>query len=94
MPEVYMLKSDAQINISVGAPFLKKVQELIVSIVSERTPEELDAYRKEVEGKNMDLPETWMQTLLLLTLLNDTIEKEAKNQSLTYTKSIEDTTKQ
>jgi hypothetical protein len=88
MSTITMIKKDALINISIGAGLVSKIQKVISSIVSEQTDEELENFKKMISENSTEYPEDWMDNVLSLTYLLQTIESEAVKQGFTYEKDI------
>lgn len=91
MSKVTMIKSDAVVNVSIGSAFLKRIQRLTIQIVSERSEEEIEEFKKLIQDQTLEeLPEQWMETLLVANTLVRAIETEAINSGQTYEKDVED----
>lgn len=87
MSKVKMIKKDAVIKVSIGVGFLKKIQEALIEVSSNYTPEQLETFKKLIE-KNETLSEPWMETLLTLSYLIKAIEEEANIQGFIYEEEI------
>jgi len=86
-----MIKNDAVITISIGAAFLQKVQKVLVQLLSDRSEEDIEEYKKMVQDTTLEeLPEAWMENLLVINTLLRTIETEAVSSGQTYQKEIDD----
>lgn len=81
---VTMIKKDALVNIQVSTGFIQKVQEMLATLTSEKTEEEIETFKKLLETNPLELPEEWMEHLLLLSRLIQVIELEATKQGFTY----------
>jgi hypothetical protein len=91
MSKVTMIKNDAVITISIGAAFLQKVQKVLVQLLSDRSEEDIEEYKKMVQDTTLEeLPEAWMENLLVINTLLRTIETEAVSSGQTYQKEIDD----
>lgn len=86
-----MIKNDAVVNVAIGSAFLKKIQKLTVQLVADRTDEELEEFKKLIQDETLEeLPEQWMDTLLIVNTLLRAIETEAIKSGQTYEKDIDD----
>lgn len=91
MSKVTMIKSDAVVNVSIGSAFLKKVQKLTIQIVSDRSEEEIEKFKELIQDETLEeLPEQWMETLLVVNTLLRAIETEAVKSGQTYEKDVDD----
>lgn len=92
MDKIKMIKKDAIVDIKIGTGFLQKLQQLLISLTADLSPEQLELYKKESESlKNLDdFSEPWMLSITTLSILLKEIESEAEKQGLTYEGSIED----
>lgn len=86
---ITMIKKDALINLQVSTGFLQKVQQMLAALTSERTDEEIESFKKLLETNPQDLPEQWMEHLVLLSTLLQVIEAEAVKQGFTYEASVD-----
>ena len=48
MSKVTMIKNDAVITISIGSAFLQKVQKVLVQLISDKSEEEIEDYKKDL----------------------------------------------
>jgi hypothetical protein len=91
MSKVTMIKNDAVITISIGSAFLQKLQKVLVQLISDKSEEEIEDYKKAIQDATLEeLPEPWMENLLVINTLLRTIETEAVNSGHTYEKDVED----
>lgn len=89
MATVTMIKKDAQINVSISAGYLFKLQQMLSNLVSERTEEELAVLQEYAKKGELDLPDDWMEHIALITMLIQYIETEADKQGMTYQQDID-----
>lgn len=89
MATVPMIKKDAQISITIGTGFMKKIQSLFLTLVTERTEEEMESYKKYVES-NEEFPETWMENIHTLLILLQQLEQSAIDNNQTYEVDVDD----
>ncbi len=82
-----MIKKDAQINITVGVGFLQKLHELMVSIISVRTEEEIQTLKSITDQGVTEFPEQWMEDFMTVTTLVKAIEQAADTQGFVYMSS-------
>lgn len=93
MPTIKMMKKDAVFPVQIGAGMVQRLQQLMMSLASQRTPEELDRYRKSVfSSKSPDLEESWMEDLFTVSMLVSAIEMEAEKAGVLYEKDIDEIT--
>ncbi len=86
-----MIKNDAVVTVSIGSAYLKRVQKLMVQLISDRTDEEIEEFKKLIQDPKLEeLPEPWMENLLIVNTLLRSIETEAINSGQTYEKDIDD----
>lgn len=86
-----MIKSDAVVSIQVSAGFLGKIQKMMIGLISGKTTEEIDEFKKHVEEQKTnksEFPEDWMDSLYTLTLLVTEIEKVLIKDGHTYEEEI------
>lgn len=86
MSTVTMIKKEAQIPLTVGSGFFQKIQQTLVALVAERSPEELDEFT-ELMKNQQELPESWMDNIVTLSTLVQEIEKSAIASGNTYEQS-------
>jgi hypothetical protein len=83
MSNIKMIKKDASIQITIGSGFMQKIQAIILSMVSERTDEELEEFQRQAIAKE-ELSVEWMEHLSTMMLLMNEIEIKAEEQGFTY----------
>lgn len=76
-PTVKVIKSDAQIAITFGVPFIQKLQSLLLYLSEDKSLEELKAFQ-ELTEKQEELTEPWMQHLYTMIMLIREIELTAE----------------
>ena len=89
MATVKMIKNDAVIDIKIGTGFMQKLQQILLFIAKEATPEQLQVYR-ELSEKGESFPEEWMDHLTTLGVLLKELETQADKQGFTYDGEIPD----
>jgi hypothetical protein len=89
-PKVKLIKHDAIIDIKIGTGFLQKLQQMLVFMTADLSPEDLELYRK-LNEENNGFTEPWMDHLTTLSVLLKEIETKAEEQGFTYEGDIEDT---
>jgi hypothetical protein len=77
MSTVKMIKADAQIAVTFGVSFIKKLQSLLLYLSEERSIEELNQF-KELAEKQEEFPEAWMDHLQTMIILVREIESTAE----------------
>lgn len=82
MPVVKMIKSDAQIPVVFGAPFVQRLQSLMLYITDSHTEEELISFKNLIENKE-ELTEPWMDHLYTMMILLQEIESSAEKSNQT-----------
>lgn len=93
MDKIKMIKKNAIIDVKIGTGFIQKLQQLLIQIASELTPEQLEQYKKETadfKDISHEFSEPWMNSLTTISILLRDIESEASIQGKTYEGSIED----
>lgn len=86
-----MIKSDAVISINIGSAYLKRVQKVLVQLISDKSEEELEEFKKAIQDETLEeLPEPWMENLLVINTLLRSIEHEAIKSGQTYEENIDD----
>ncbi len=86
-----MIKNDAVVTISIGSAFLKRVQKVMVQLISDRTDEEIEEFKKLIQDVTLEeLPEPWMENLLIVNTLLRSIEQQAIASGQTYEKDVDD----
>lgn len=88
-----MIKKDAVIDIKIGTGFIQKLQQLLMHITSELTPEEIEKYKQEaatIKDISHEFSEPWMNSLTTISILLRDIETEADKQGKSYDGSIDD----
>lgn len=86
-----MIKNDAVVTISIGSAFLKRIQKVMVQLISDRTDEEIEEFKKLIQDVTLEeLPEPWMENLLIVNTLLRSIEQQAIESGQTYEKDIDD----
>jgi len=91
MSKVTMIKNDAVITISIGSAFLQKLQKVLVQLISDKSEEEIEDYKKAIQDATLEeLPEPWMENLLVINTLLRSIEHEAIKSGQTYEENIDD----
>jgi hypothetical protein len=89
MATIKMINKDALIPIQIGAGFVQKIQSVLLTLVNERTEQELEAYQKHVT-EQQDLPEPWMEHMHLLIVILSELDKAAEAGGFTSERSVDD----
>lgn len=82
------IKKDAIIKIEVGAGFLQKLQQIVISMMDELTDEQVEKFDKEISNPN-NFSQPVFDNIYSLIILIKNIEAAAEKQGLTYKASIE-----
>lgn len=91
MTKVKFIKKDAQINIKCGAGFVEKLHKLLAGLISDKTDEELDAYKKAINDTTLtELPEMWMDNVSIISSLIGLLESEAEAQGQVFEEDIDE----
>lgn len=77
MPAIKMIKSDAQIPIVFGAPFIQRIQAIMLFLTETRSVEELNSFKELIEKKE-ELSDPWMDHLQTIMILLQEIESSAE----------------
>lgn len=91
MSKITMIKKDAIISIKISSGFLQMLQRTMMFIVTDKTEEDLENFKKAVEeheSTNEDFPETWMDSLFTMTVLIKEIETSFINEGETFDEEI------
>lgn len=89
MPLVKTIKKDAQIPVVIGAGFFQKLQQLLFSILENKSEEELNQYSEHVT-KNEEFSEPWMDNLHTIVILLREIEMSAEKHQMVSESSVDD----
>jgi hypothetical protein len=93
MSTVKLIKSDAQISITFGTPFIQKIQALMLYLTENHSVEELNSLSEAIKNQE-ELSEPWMEHLqTVITLLRE-IETTADKQGQTVETNVDDITKE
>lgn len=79
-----LIKKDATIEIKVGTAFVARLQRLMINILADKTPEEINGYNELCKQSVTEFPEPWMEDLTTVNALILTIENTAKETGQTY----------
>ena len=93
MNKIRVIKGDAIVSIKVGAGFLQKLQKVMMNIITDKSSEDLETFKKSAEAhekKNTEFSETWMEDLFTLSVLINEIESVLIKEGHTEEKDIED----
>ena len=100
MSKIKMIKGDAIVNIKIGAAFLGRLQKVMFGIVTEKSQEDIENFKKESEefsksqSANPEFSEDWMNHLFTMSVLISEVEQTIINEGLTFDKEIEDDIKE
>jgi hypothetical protein len=89
MATVKMLKKDALIPLQVGTGFVQKIQSMLMALVDERSPEDIEILQKLAQS-GQELPEPWMEHIQVLMILLNELDKSAEANGMTVEKSVDD----
>lgn len=78
--QVPVIQSDAQIQLTVGTPYIKRLQELMFYLVIDKTEAELDAFSKELDSGTTTFSEDWMKHYFTVMVFLTTVDNAAKEQ--------------
>ncbi len=98
MAKVTMIKKDAVVTIKVSAPFLQRLQKLMVAIALEKSPEEMQNFKEQADKIRTELnytpefTEDWMDDIFTLSILINEIESTLIKEGFTYDQEIDDAT--
>ena len=91
-----MIKGDAVVDIKIGAAFLSRLQKVMFGILAEKSPEEIEVFKKESDAfsekkePNPEFSEDWMNHLFTMSVLINEVEQTVISQGLTYEKEIDE----
>lgn len=78
--QVPVIQSDAQIQLTVGTPYIKRLQELMFYLVIDKTEDQLDAFSKELENGTGTFSEDWMTHYFTVMVFLTTVDSAAQEQ--------------
>ena len=84
MSKVTMIKKDAKISVTIGTGFLECLQQALLNVSSNRTPEEVAEFNRLASENKYDELSGWMRDVVTLTCLINDIEREALATGQTY----------
>ena len=91
MTKVKFIKKDAQITIKCGAGFVEKLHKLLAGLITDKTNEELDAFKKAVNDNTLtEFPELWMENVSIISSLISLLESEAEAQGQVFEEDIDE----
>ena len=90
MDKIKMIKPDAIIDIKIGTGFLQQIQQLLMFLAKDLTPEQLEQYKKEADEK-VPFTEEWMSHITTISILLKEIETKADEQGFTYEEELSTT---
>jgi hypothetical protein len=90
MPTITVIKKDASFNIPITAGLVGRLQQVLISLLADRTQEERENLNKIISNTKTitELPEEWMEHVITLNHLIRVIELEAIKQGHTYEKDV------
>lgn len=78
--KIPVIRKDALVQISVATGFIQRLQQLSVSLVSDRSQEEIDGFVELLNQGQVEFDEPWMNnyftTILLLRAIDDAAVKQ------------------
>jgi len=83
MESIKMIKPEAIIEIKIGTGFLQQIQNLLIYLAKDLTPEQLNQYKKEAEEKT-PFSEEWMNHVTTISTLLKELEIKADEQGFAY----------
>jgi len=87
MDTIKMIKPDAIVDIKIGTGFLQQIQNLLMYLAKDLTPEQLAQYKKEAEEK-ISFSEEWMTHVTTVSVLLKEIEVKADEQGFAYDEEL------
>jgi hypothetical protein len=90
MDKIKMIKPDAIIDIKIGTGFLQQIQQLLMFLAKDLTPEQLEQYKKEADEK-VPFTEECMSHITTISILLKEIETKADEQGFTYEEELSTT---
>lgn len=92
--KIPVIRQDAQINLVVGTNYIKKLQELSMNMIIDRTEDELDSFQKELNENKTEFEEQWKNNYFTVSVLISSIEKAAEEQGFIDMVDAEDVSPQ
>lgn len=87
MDTIKMIKPDAVVDIKIGTGFLQKIQNLLMYLAKDLTPDQLAQYKKEADEK-IPFTEEWMTHITTISILLKEIEVKADEQGFAYDEEV------
>lgn len=87
MDTIKMIKPDAIIDIKIGTGFLQQIQNLLMYLAKDLTPDQLAQYKKEADEK-IPFTEEWMTHITTISILLKEIEVKADEQGFAYDQEV------
>lgn len=75
-----VIRQDAQISMIVGTNFIKRLQELSMNMIVDKTEKELDDFQKELNENKTEFEDQWKNNYFTVSILLSSIEKAAEEQ--------------
>jgi hypothetical protein len=88
--KVPVIRQDAQIPVVVGTGIIKRLQELAMSIIVEKTEEDIDRLESQLKQNITTFDEPWMNNYYTVMLLLNGIETKAIELGLVDNLDAED----
>jgi hypothetical protein len=79
MSTIKLIKKDAIIKLEIGTGFIEKLHRIITKTAESVKEEDIQKFKEHV-SKNETLPETWMETIAVISSLVKLIETKAEEQ--------------
>ena len=89
MSTLKMLKKDAIIPLQIGSGFVQKIQSMLITLIDERSPEDIELLQKLAES-GQEPTEPWMEHIQILMILLNELDKSAEANGMTVEKSVDD----
>ena len=91
--KIKVINKDAQISITVGTAFIAQMQGLLLSLLSDKSEEDIASFKESLEllnNEDEEFPEDWMRHVHLITSLLKDIEEIAEQTNQIIEKDVDD----
>lgn len=78
--QIPVIQKDAQIQLTFGTTFIKRMQEVMLSLVIDKTEEEMDLFAKELDEKKDSYSEEWMNHYMTMMIFLSSVDNAAQEQ--------------
>lgn len=100
MATIKMIKNDASAEIKISAGFLQKLQKVMFALVADKSDEEIQLFKQEIDSQKDNLvekqiwptfSEEWMDNIFTITTIIGDVESAFIANGFVYDKEIDET---